>query len=61
MCPLRPRLTWPAGDDGYSVIKLPSGEQRLVLSSCMATIGVLSNPQVGGRAEPSAQFPCLAS
>ncbi|KAI7841987.1 hypothetical protein COHA_004330 [Chlorella ohadii] len=33
------------GDDGYSVIKLPSGEQRLVLSSCMATIGVLSNPQ----------------
>ena len=37
----------PTGDDGYSVLKLPSGEQRLVLSSCMATIGVLSNPQVG--------------
>lgn len=33
------------GDDGYSVLKLPSGEQRLVLSRCMATIGVLSNPQ----------------
>ncbi|EFN52109.1 hypothetical protein CHLNCDRAFT_11610, partial [Chlorella variabilis] len=33
------------GDDGYSVVKLPSGEQRLVLSRCMATIGVLSNPQ----------------
>lgn len=38
-----PLLT--AGDDGYSVLKLPSGEQRLVLSRCMATIGVLSNPQ----------------
>jgi large subunit ribosomal protein L2 len=34
-----------AGDDGYSVVKLPSGEQRLVLSRCMATIGTLSNPQ----------------
>ncbi|KAL4856650.1 50S ribosomal protein L2 [Chlorella vulgaris] len=33
------------GDDGYAVVKLPSGEQRLVLSRCMATIGVLSNPQ----------------
>lgn len=33
------------GDDGYSVVKLPSGEQRLVLSHCLATIGVLSNPQ----------------
>lgn len=33
------------GDDGYSVVKLPSGEQRLVLSRCMATIGVLSNSQ----------------
>lgn len=26
---------------------MPSGEQRLVLSRCMATIGVLSNPQAG--------------
>ena len=34
-----------AGDDGYSVLRMPSGEQRLVLSRCMATIGVLSNPQ----------------
>ncbi|PSC73499.1 50S ribosomal L2 [Micractinium conductrix] len=33
------------GDDGYSVLKMPSGEQRLVLSRCTATIGVLSNPQ----------------
>lgn len=33
------------GDDGYAVIKLPSGEQRLVLSRCTATVGVLSNPQ----------------
>lgn len=33
------------GDDGYAVVKLPSGEQKLVLLRCMATIGVLSNPQ----------------
>ncbi|GAB4815005.1 hypothetical protein N2152v2_002051 [Parachlorella kessleri] len=33
------------GDNGYAVLRLPSGEQRLVLSRCMATIGVLSNPQ----------------
>lgn len=32
------------GDDGYSVLRLPSGEQRFVLSRCMATIGALSNP-----------------
>ena len=33
------------GTDGYATIKLPSGEQKLVLLECMATIGVLSNPQ----------------
>jgi large subunit ribosomal protein L2 len=33
------------GDDGYAVVRLPSGEQRLVLLRCMATIGALSNPQ----------------
>lgn len=33
------------GDDGYAVLRLPSGEQRLVLSRCVATVGVLSNPQ----------------
>lgn len=33
------------GDDGYAVVRLPSGEQRLVLLKCMATVGVLSNPQ----------------
>ena len=31
------------GDDGYCVLRLPSGEQRLVLEKCMATIGMLSN------------------
>ena len=31
------------GDDGYCVVRLPSGEQRLVLEKCMATIGMLSN------------------
>lgn len=33
------------GTDGYAVVKLPSGEQKLVLLDCMAAIGVLSNPQ----------------
>ncbi|MCX8079681.1 MAG: 50S ribosomal protein L2 [Bacteroidia bacterium] len=28
----------------YAVIKLPSGEQRLVLVTCKATIGAVSNP-----------------
>jgi large subunit ribosomal protein L2 len=27
------------------VVRLPSGEQRRVLSSCRATVGALSNPQ----------------
>ena len=31
-------------DSGYTLIKLRSGEVRLVLSECYATIGVLSNP-----------------
>ena len=33
------------GTDGYGVVKLPSGEQKLVLLDCLATVGVLSNPQ----------------
>ncbi|MEM7464505.1 MAG: 50S ribosomal protein L2, partial [Pseudomonadota bacterium] len=33
------------GRDGpYSIVRLNSGEQRLILSSCMATIGAVSNP-----------------
>ena len=31
------------GDDGYATVRLPSGEQRLVLSRCFATVGTLSN------------------
>jgi large subunit ribosomal protein L2 len=31
-------------DGKYAVIKLPSGEQRLVLVTCKATIGAVSNP-----------------
>jgi len=31
------------GTDGYCVVRLPSGEQRLVKENCMATIGMLSN------------------
>ena len=36
-------------DDGYATVRLPSGEQRLVLLSCMATIGTLSNAQHANR------------
>ena len=31
-------------DAGYAIIRLTSGEQRLVLGACMATIGAVSNP-----------------
>ena len=31
-------------DQAYSIIRLTSGEQRLVLGECMATIGAVSNP-----------------
>ncbi len=33
-----------ARDGGFATLKLPSGEIRLVPASCMATIGVTSNP-----------------
>ena len=31
-------------DGGYAILRLNSGEQRLVLPSCMATVGAVSNP-----------------
>ena len=31
-------------DQAYAIIRLASGEQRLVLGSCMATVGAVSNP-----------------
>ena len=31
-------------DQGYAIIKLGSGEQRLVQGDCMATVGAVSNP-----------------
>jgi large subunit ribosomal protein L2 len=31
-------------DGKYAIIKLPSGESRMVLTSCKATIGTVSNP-----------------
>lgn len=34
-----------ADNTGYVTVRLPSGEQRLVLERCMATIGSLSNAQ----------------
>ena len=32
-----------ARDGKYAIIKLPSGETRMILNTCMATIGVVSN------------------
>lgn len=34
-----------ARDGKYATVKLPSGEMRMILSNCMATIGVLSNDE----------------
>jgi large subunit ribosomal protein L2 len=31
-------------DSGYAILRLNSGEQRLVHQSCMATVGAVSNP-----------------
>jgi large subunit ribosomal protein L2 len=31
-------------DQGYVIVRLNSGEQRLVLGTCLATIGAVSNP-----------------
>lgn len=36
-----------ARDGKYAVIKLPSGETRMILVTCMATIGVVSNSDHG--------------
>jgi ribosomal protein L2, bacterial/organellar len=33
-----------AKDEKYATIKLPSGEVRVIMITCMATIGVISNP-----------------
>ncbi|QIK16625.1 50S ribosomal protein L2 [Blattabacterium sp. DPU] len=33
-----------AKDEKYATIKLPSGEIRMIMINCMATIGVISNP-----------------
>ena len=46
-----------ARDGKYAIIKLPSGETRLILTSCIATIGSVSNSehnlQVSGKAGKS--------
>lgn len=31
-------------DGGYALLRLPSGEQRMVPSACMASVGAVSNP-----------------
>jgi large subunit ribosomal protein L2 len=33
-----------ARDGNYVVLRMPSGETRMVLSACMATVGAVSNP-----------------
>ena len=41
-------------DGKYAIIKMPSGEMRMILQSCRATVGIVSNPEhnleVGGKA-----------
>jgi large subunit ribosomal protein L2 len=43
-----------ARDKKYAIIKLPSGETRMILTTCMATVGTVSNSehnlQVSGKA-----------
>lgn len=43
-----------ARDKKYAIVKLPSGETRMILTTCMATIGTVSNSehnlQVSGKA-----------
>jgi large subunit ribosomal protein L2 len=34
-------------DEGYAILRLNSGEQRLVHQSCFATVGAVSNPDHG--------------
>ncbi len=34
-----------ARDGKYAIVKLPSGETRMILQTCMATVGVVSNAQ----------------
>ncbi|MBN2482500.1 MAG: 50S ribosomal protein L2 [Bacteroidales bacterium] len=34
-------------DGKYAIIKLPSGESRMILTTCRATIGIVSNPDHG--------------
>lgn len=36
-------------DDKYALLRLPSGEQRKVLQTCVATIGVVGNSDHGNR------------
>lgn len=39
------KCTASGSDQKYAVVRLPSGEQRSVLSHCVATVGAVSNPQ----------------
>ncbi len=39
--------TLTSRDGKYAIIKLPSGESRMVLTSCRATVGVVSNSDNG--------------
>src|SRR5574344_609103 len=32
-------------DEKYAIIKMPSGEMRMILQACRATVGIVSNPE----------------
>ena len=36
--------SWSAATQGYALLRLSSGEVRMVRAECMATIGAVSNP-----------------
>ncbi len=37
-------LSWSVATRGLAILRLNSGEQRLVQGSCLATVGAVSNP-----------------
>lgn len=43
-----------AKDGNYAILKMPSGETRMILATCMATVGSVSNPdhslEISGKA-----------
>ena len=48
-----------AREGKFAVIKLPSGETRMVLVTCRATVGVVSNVEPGGSPDGWWRRPCV--